>query len=160
MKEKSVQEYVDELRKMYRRSVPAVTEFIDEKPTEDALGGIIAVVTGGEGYRPIPNATVTITKSDTGEVIERVVTDQNGKTRIISLPAPNKDMSLTPSSNDEKVYQVYDMEVIAEGYLPSKIKNVPVFASTLSIQQFNLVWQYATDSMNTEIVDEGNPYNL
>ncbi len=156
MKNKTVNEYIEELKSMHKRAVPAVAQVF----ASDGLGSLIVVVSGGNGYNPLSSAVVTVYDNETGEVIDRVNTDESGKTRLISLPTVRKIESLSPSLNGQRVFTVYDIEVSSEDYITARRENVPVFDEEVSIQQFNLVWKYASDSQNPTTANEGNPYNL
>lgn len=179
MREKSIEEYMSEMMKMYNTSpkatsVPAVTEPVEvpdvsETPSvaqprvlpNDGLGSVIVVVTGGNSTIPLKGATVTIYDSQNGEVIERVLTDESGKTAFISLPAPLKSESLVPALQGEVVFAIYDIKAEAEGYITDTKLNVPIFDDTVSIQQFNLVWLPASsNNVLPTTEDEGNPYTL
>lgn len=86
---------------------------------------------------PIGNATAKISyPGQTSNIIEQLSTNLSGLSEIVSLPAPNIDYSLEPSS--EKPYSVYDISVSAPGYETSVFYNVEVLANTLSEQSVTL----------------------
>ena len=156
MKNKTVNEYIEELKSMYKLAIPVVSPVV----SNNGLGSLIVVVSGGNGFNPLINAVVTVYDNETGEIIERVNTDENGKTRLISLPTVSKRESLAPNGNGLRVFTVYDIEASSEDYITARRENVPIFDEEVSIQQFNLVWKYASDSQNPTTANEGNPYNL
>lgn len=49
----------------------------------------------------------------------------DGKTLAVSLPTPDKSLSLSPGNS--KPYATYDITVSANGYLSENFYNVPVF---------------------------------
>ncbi len=155
MKLKSVSEYIEEMKSMYERAIPVVAPVI----SNDGLGSVIAIVSYGNGFNPIENATVTVYDSASGEVIEQVKTDSSGKTRLISLPTVRKSESLTPN-NPDRAFAVYDIEASSENFITSRRNNIPVFDEEVSIQQFNLIWKFATENQSPTVENEGNPYNL
>ena len=79
------------------------------------------------GAIPIPNAKITVSKNigDNMYIGKTLLTDINGKTSEIPLPAPDKSLSLSPGSY--KPYSTYDISVSADGYLTEYFYDVPVF---------------------------------
>lgn len=155
MKQKTVSEYIEEMKSMQKKAIPVVAPVINN----DGLGSVIAIVSFGNGFNPIENATVTVYDSESGEIIEQVKTDSSGKTRLISLPTVRKSESLTPNGSS-RVFNVYDIEASKENFITARRNNIPVFDEEVSIQQFNLIWKFATDSQSPTVENEGNPYNL
>ena len=99
MREKTPQEYANELMKMYRENTQAITEpkrpvelpFIASNqipPTlDDGTGGVqVNVTTIGRLY-PVKDALVTVFlgSGNTRTVIETDVTDDSGKSKIFKL---------------------------------------------------------------------------
>lgn len=62
------------------------------------------------------------------------LTNINGESETIRLPAPAKSLSLTPSTGGVLPYSVYGVYVEHPGYVRSAFGNVPVFSETESIQ--------------------------
>lgn len=184
MKEKSMQDYINELMGYKNRSIiPTVAEVseqqempsssVSENTTEEifgrepnvlplnGMGSVIVVVTGGNTALPLKNASVTIIDTNSGETISSHVTDESGKTEIIPLPAPLISESLSPNENGERVFALYDIKAEAENYITLTNRNVPVFDKTVSIQQMNLLWIPASGgTVNPQEENEGNPYTL
>ena len=183
MKEKSKQDYINELMGYRSRSVPTVSEIseqqemppssVNENTTEkiterepvvlplNGMGSVIAVVTGGNTALPLKNASVTIIDTNTGQTISSHITDESGKTEIIPLPAPLINESLSPNDNGDRVFALYDIKAEAENYITLTNRNVPVFDKTVSIQQMNLLWIPASGgTVNPQEENEGNPYTL
>lgn len=96
-----------------------------------AQGLIIVEVYRHSELFPIMSAEVTITSEETGATRE-LLTDENGHTRMVSLPAPPRQASLTPDSNQVPFYR-YTVSVQAEGYVPVKVVGVQVFPGIESI---------------------------
>ena len=89
---------------------------------------------------PIPNINFRISG---GEEANRgtdysVISDRNGDSPVITLPAPSVRYSLTPNAA-EQAYSLYDVEVYGTGYFPEKLIGISVFPDTLSILRVELV---------------------
>lgn len=89
---------------------------------------------------PIPNAVVRISGA---EELNRLVsysllTDRNGITEAVTLPAPSLSYSLSPSPA-EAPYALYDVEISANGYYSKVIKGVSVFSGVNSVQLANMI---------------------
>ena len=102
---------------------------------------------------PIPNAVVRITGA---EELNRLVsysllTDRNGITEAITLPAPSLSYSLSPSPA-EAPYALYDVEISASGYYSKVIKGVSIFSGVNSVQLANMI----PDSGGTGDYPRGN----
>ena len=78
---------------------------------------------------PIQNATVKITGSDeyNRDIQISQLTDSDGMTKAIPLPAPPANLSMSPGAVLEP-YSVFDVEIVKDGYYPKRIFNVPIFA--------------------------------
>lgn len=69
---------------------------------------------------------------------EDLITDEDGVTARIILPAPSKSYSLSPSA-PEVPYATYDIEISAPGYYTKKIYGVAVFSGVNSIQPVAMI---------------------
>lgn len=67
-----------------------------------------------------------------------LLTDRNGLTDRISLPAPAKGYSLT-SGSAEAPYAIYDVEIFGGGFYRKRFFNVTVFADTDSFQPVAMI---------------------
>ena len=95
--------------------------------------------TAGEAL-PIPNINFRISG---GEEANRgtdysVISDRNGDSPVITLPAPSLSFSLTPNAQ-EQAYSLYDVEVSGQGFYPQKLIGITVFPDILSILRIELV---------------------
>lgn len=89
---------------------------------------------------PIPNAVVRISGA---EELNRLVsysllTDRNGITEAVTLPAPSLSYSLSPSPA-EAPYALYDVEISANGYYSKVIKGISIFSGVNSVQLANMI---------------------
>ncbi len=147
--EQLIKEYSAELMKAYRKRSPqseeAKTVFAEEaeenernseappsapeepSPTAaenplDDTATFYASVRSGEGAFPVANAKVIVKKGR--EIVAFLVTDENGNTPTVALPAyPEKD---SLSSETAKAVDYY-ADVYAEGF--QEKKNLPVSAT-------------------------------
>ena len=97
-------------------------------------GYIIVKVSTARGAIPLKDASVSI-RGDTPEtsgIIYSTVTNSDGHTEKIALPAPARELSETPKNT--KSYATYNIDVFSDGYIPLSFRGVPVFSSVISIQ--------------------------
>ena len=101
------------------------------------------------GALPVDNAVVKILGAEEAnrEVSYSLLTDRDGLTESVSLPAPNIDYSLIPSPA-EAPYATYDIEIFAPGFYKKRINGISVFSGIESIQLVNM-----TPSTSTPIKD-------
>ena len=131
-----------------------IRTFLSQNPS---FGTLLFQVTGGQGAFPIPNAKVNITKilDDRLSLSITVLTDESGKTLPLSLPAPSKTFSQSP--NNGIVYASYEAEVTAEGYLPTEIRNLPVFDDVTTIQPVNLTTDFGQTPNTIDEIEDKEP---
>ena len=92
------------------------------------------------GALPVKNSLIRITGVDEYNrfVDFTLLTDEDGVTRAISLPAPEKGFSMGPGAA-EIPYAVYDVEASADGYYTKRIRNVAIFPGISSSQAINMI---------------------
>ena len=92
------------------------------------------------GALPVKGAIVRITGAgdDNGFVSYSLVTDRDGQTDVVSLPAPSVNYSLYPDPA-ELPYSVYDIVITAPGYLTKRINGLSIFSGINSIQLVNMI---------------------
>ncbi len=136
------------------RSNDPIRTFLAENPS---FGTLIFQVTGGQGVFPIPNAKVHISKelNDRLSFSITVLTDENGKTEPISLPAPDRKLSQSPHNGI--VYAVYQAEVTADGYIPTEIRDLPVFDGVTTIQPVNLTTDFGQPPNAADEIEDKEP---
>lgn len=105
----------------------------------DGVGRIIVQVYTADQTKPIDGAHVTITREKDGkeELIRALLTNPDGKTPAVDLPAPSKNYSLAP--NEPQGFSNYNIRVDYPGYYTMEQINLPVFPGITSIQQINLI---------------------
>lgn len=90
------------------------------------------------GFKPIPNATVEI--SPTGNptsVIERITTNEIGRTAEIELPAPPIEYSQEPTI--EQPYSEYNLKITAPGFAPVQVDAAQILPQVTSDQPVSMV---------------------
>ena len=103
-------------------------------------GGLrIRAYTAG-GALPVGGATVRIfgAEENNREVVYSLVTDRDGLTPEVLLPAPSVSYSLEPNPS-EQPYALYDVEIIARGYFTRRINGLTVFPDISSVQLINMI---------------------
>ena len=92
------------------------------------------------GALPIEGATVRImgAEEDNRLISYSLLTDRDGLTEAVELPAPSISYSLSPNP-DEKPYAIYDIEVTAPGYYSKIINGLSVFSGVESVQLINMI---------------------
>ena len=175
MREKTPQEYANELMKMYRENSEAITElkksvempFLASNLTpptfDDGTGGVqVNVTTIGRLY-PVKGALVTVFSgsSNTRTVIETDVTDDSGKSKVFKLVTPPRAESQQSENGGELPYANYNISVKSDGYVEKIAMNVPVFSGVVSVQGVDLLPITAAGGHTApQIIDETNKYNL
>ena len=92
------------------------------------------------GAIPIDGALVKIYGIDdyNGDVAYSLLTDADGITRAVSLPAPPKAYSSAPGAK-ENPYSVYNVEIAKEGFYPKRIDNVPIFNGISAVLPIEMI---------------------
>ena len=130
-------------------------------PLNNQTGGLLGIVTSFRNLYPVENAKVTIFTGDTDNknVIDSDLTDRSGRTKVFSLPAPDKSLSMSPDLS-ETPYASYNMEVESDGFLKNIHLNIPVFSGITSIQRSDLILSEDRIDKTPQIFDESQKYNL
>lgn len=89
---------------------------------------------------PVVGAEVVISKIIGGKpyVFSTVATDLSGQTAPLSLPAPEKSLSLD-SGNKTQPFSLYDATITKKGYASIKITGIPVFDGVNSVQRTAMI---------------------
>ena len=104
------------------------------KQKEESIGYLVVRVSTARGAIPLDGASVSIRGSspETSGIIYSMVTNQDGLTDKISLPAPA--LSLSESPGNPTPYSRWNIDVFKDGYAPISFTGVPVYASVVSVQ--------------------------
>ena len=89
---------------------------------------------------PVSGVRVTITEDNGNgeEIIAFRLTDENGKTEIVDVEAPDMELSLN-QDNTEKPFKNVNVKVEKEGFVIFVIKDVQIFANRLSEQNVAMI---------------------
>ena len=89
---------------------------------------------------PVSGVRVTVTEDNGNgeEIIAFRLTDENGKTEIVDIEAPDMELSLN-QDNTEKPFKNVNVKVEKEGFVIFVIKDVQIFAKRLSEQNVAMI---------------------
>ena len=112
----------------------------------DSFGNVRVRAYTASGAIPVEDVLIKIYGADeyNRDVMHSLITDMDGVTRNITLPAPAKSLSTSPGAS-ECPYSVYNVELAKAGFYTKKINNVPIFAGTaavLPIEMIPLTYSY------------------
>lgn len=153
-------EYAEELMKMYG-SVKQVSELDKGGGNDSALqeqeqniynaeehkdiinsccytetGTLMVETTSVRSAVPVNNVLVIITRGT--KLFGLLLTDSDGRTRRIDLPAPPRRNSESPEMQGDP-FALYDTEVYCKGYYAVKNTDIPIFAGTDSVLPVNMI---------------------
>ena len=172
MKEKTPQDYANELLTLYKENAKILSTYQSATPKanstittnfEDGTGGIVVNVTTLNRLYPVKDALVTVFTGDVSnrQVIETGVTDKSGKTAIFNLKTPPKSDSQQAENGSAIPYSQYNVSVKSDGYVEQIAMNVPVFSGVTSVQSIDLLPVASAGSHTApQVFDENNNYNL
>ena len=116
-------------------------DFSNENPSDMSGQGYLQIeVTTASGAIPVRDATVIITERTNGDesLIGMVITDENGTTPIVPLPAPPQSLSEAPDPA-ERPYSEYNISVYKKGFYSIPQLTVPIFDTIKSIQPVSVI---------------------
>lgn len=89
---------------------------------------------------PVPGALVRIYGIDelNREQEHSRITDENGNTGPISLPAPSALLTLDKTAK-ERPYALYDVQITLDGFYTKDIKDIAVFGGAETILPVNMI---------------------
>ena len=92
------------------------------------------------GALPVEGASVRILGAEEANrgVAYSLITDLDGLTETVRLPAPSREYSMSPDPT-EAPYSLYDLEISKDGYFPKRIYGVMIFAGVSSLQEINMI---------------------
>lgn len=99
--------------------------------------GSLRIDVTGERGEPISDATADISfTGDPEDTLEKLSTDSNGQTSVVSLPAPPAEYSSAPGISQP--YSEFSITVRADGYEPVVVNGINIFSGVESIQSIAL----------------------
>ena len=145
-----IEKYKRELMRMHRTK-PAVAEQgeqqgeyqegtpYEKQDSADQNGRLVVMVTAISSLYPVEKAKVTVFTGDymMPNIIDTDFTDNSGKTKTFSIPAPTRELSMEPDTGAQP-YTLYNVLVEADGHADNLHINLPVFRGVTSLQRSNL----------------------
>ena len=132
----------------------------------NSSGFLIIKVSTANGTIPIENASVIVQGKDeyNQNILLSLLTDRDGLTDRIPLPAPSSNLSQAPTPS-QKPYSTYNIDVFKEGYYPQHYNGVPIFQNVTAVQNAHIIPFAEPDSLNPytnkgQIFDEYENPNL
>ena len=120
---------------------------MDQNESSNSMSGtgyLLVRASTALGAIPVEGATVTVRDNrskeeseDRGSIIRVMLTDQDGRSEKIALPAPPRSQSMTP--NGTAPYATYTVDVVAPGYYRLYFQGVPIYDTITSIQPAMLI---------------------
>ena len=108
---------------------------------------------------PLKDVEIFVTNVEKTKLLKKLITDENGKTEVVSIDAPDISNSLSPDTI-LPAFRTVSVFAKKDGYFNLLINGVQIFADRTSIQNimmFPLPENYS--GINTEVV-EIPPQNL
>ena len=108
-------------------------------------GKLVFQITTAGGAIPLEGAEVTLRQSRGptdagGDVLSVLYSGRDGKTEVLTLPAPARGYSLEPARDGAPVpYALYNADVRLRGFYDQSYIRIPVFDGITSIQRASLV---------------------
>ncbi len=134
---------VMEIRDSFPSTIPPADRPSGEMTGQGKL--IFQVSTAG-GAIPLGGAEVTLRihrppdGGEGGDTVAVLYTNADGKTELVSLPAPAKSLSLAPAQDGSPTpYALYDADIRMAGFGRQSYFRIPVFDGITSIQHAALI---------------------
>ena len=106
----------------------------------DSSGSLSVRAFTAGGALPVKGAIVRIqgAEQNNSQIAYSLITDRDGLTETVVLPAPSVNFSLSPNPT-ELPYSVYNLEITAPGYFTKRINGLTVFSGVHSVQLINMI---------------------
>ena len=133
---------------------PVYEDFAEFESKNTGRGTMAFRVYTAREALPVVGAKIIITQQIGGEMhtFSTLTTDMSGQTAPITLPAPEKNLSLD-SGNKIQPFSLYDAVVTKNGYAEIRYTGIPVFDGVNSVQRAAMV---PTEEQMTEDITEVN----
>ncbi len=125
-----------------RHNAPEAAERYRDYTSNFNKKGFLRVETfASTGLYPVSNSRVVVYKNIDGQnyYIYDLFTDASGILDNLELPAPDKNLSLSPDDNGIIPYATYNVYVEHPNFTPMHFENVPVFDGIVSIQSVEMI---------------------
>lgn len=133
----------------------------------DSSGFLQVAAFTASGALPLPNIIIRVFGADEENIATdySVMTNRDGLSEILVLPAPSISYSLKPNA-PEQAFARYNVEASGDGYYSKKIFDVEVFSGIKSILPLEMIptsgmTRYVTPPIlsNTSIITENEDLN-
>ena len=128
------------------------TSPIPDRPDRNAAapmsgrGKLVFQITTAGGAIPLEGAEIilrnfsSVADGGNGEVVAVLYSGEDGKTEVLTLPAPARSLSLEPARDGAPVpFALYDAEVNLDNYYTQSYIRIPIFDGITSIQRASLI---------------------
>ena len=107
--------------------------------TTENYGTLTVKTESAFGALPVKDATVSFRRQtgDGAKLFAVLMTDEDGETEPLKIPAPPVSNSLSPGG--ETPYSLVNVEVFADGYYSVMLMGVPIFTGISSTQTVNMI---------------------
>ena len=118
---------------------PVIIPDVPDNVLNSSYGKLRVQVTSANRAVPLEDALVVITMQSAAgnELLSIMLTNQNGETQIISIPAPSKELSETPSALTP--FAKVNINTYKKGFYEVENSDDPIFAGVTSIQPVNMI---------------------
>ncbi len=112
----------------------------DDNMNYDSVGYLQINAYSAAGAVPIEKINIRIFGNNemNGNVNYSLLTDRNGQSKIVSLPAPQKEYSETPAPS-EVGFATYNVEVFGNGFYPKILYDVSIFPGIKSVLNLEMI---------------------
>ena len=156
---RTVEDYIDELREFQRRSTNYIPTAVNNVPKNGAnnndyspyRGRLIFNITHSQGTYPVTNALITIYDGDT--IIQAVTTDESGKSPNITLDAFDSRFSESPGNDLRNITKYYNAKIEADGFVSVMIQNIPIYENITTLQKYDMLFKTAADNNNMQVIN-------
>ena len=106
----------------------------------DGIGALNVKTFIAHDALPVSGALIRVYGVDelNREVEYSRITDEDGITGRITLPAPDSSFSLEPGA-PERPYALYDVMIMADGFYDKSVSSVAVFAGVTTLLPVNMI---------------------
>ena len=119
-----------------------------DRPAADMTGQgkLVFQISAAGGAIPLEGAQVTLRKfrsasdGNGGEVVAVLYSGSDGKTEVVTLPAPTRSLSLEPALDGAPApFALYNADVNLDSFFSQSYIRIPVFDGITSIQRASLI---------------------
>lgn len=119
-------------------------------------GRLLVITTRSKGTYPIQGARISVYDSN-GNLMLTELTDESGRTDTVVLPSVSSSLSQSPGTPPSDTAVFYDIDITADGFVPTRIEQIPIYDGVTTIQRYDMtLLAAAPDDQPQKIVI---PYN-